>query len=129
MIVLRIVGIGIVTMILSLLIRQYRPEMAVAVSVCGAVLILSMCVPYLSSVIEMFKDIANGAGVNLSHIEIVLKIIGISYICQFAADICKDAGEASVAGKIELGGKIVIITLSMPIIYNLLDLVRDIINF
>lgn len=129
MIVLKIVGIGIVSMILSLLIRQYRPEMAVVVSLCGAVLILSMCVPYLSNIFKMFEDIANQAGVNLSHIKIVLKIIGISYICQFAADICKDAGETSVAGKIELGGKIVIITLSMPIIYNLLDLVNDIINF
>ena len=129
MIVLKIVGIGIVSMILSLLIRQYRPEMAVVVSLCGAVLILSMCVPYLSNIFKMFEDIANQAGVNLSHIKIVLKIIGVSYICQFAADICKDAGETSVAGKIELGGKIVIITLSMPIIYNLLDLVNDIINF
>ncbi len=129
MIVLKIVGIGIVSIILSLLIRQYRPEMAVVVSLCGAVLILSMCVPYLSNIFKMFEDIANQAGVNLSHIKIVLKIIGISYICQFAADICKDAGETSVAGKIELGGKIVIITLSMPIIYNLLDLVNDIINF
>lgn len=129
MIAFKIVGIGIVTMVLSILIRQYRPEMAVPVSLCGAVLILSICVPYLSSVIKMFEDIAKSAGVNLFHIEIVLKIIGISYICQFAADISKDAGEASIAGKIELGGKIIIISLSMPIIYNLLDLVNHIINF
>ena len=77
----------------------------------------------------VYKHSEIQTGVNLFHIEIVLKIIGISYICQFAADICKDAGEASIAGKIELGGKIIIISLSMPIIYNLLDLVNHIINF
>ena len=77
----------------------------------------------------MFENIAEESGIDTAYVKIVIKIIGVAYICQFASDICKDAGESSIAGKIELGGKIVIITMSMPIIYGLLELVSRIINF
>ncbi|MBQ3573357.1 MAG: stage III sporulation protein AD [Clostridia bacterium] len=129
MLIFKIVGIGVTGALLSLLLKQYKPEIAIAVPILAAAFIITMCAPYLKSVLAMFEDIANGAGIELSHMRIVIKITGTAYICQFAADICKDAGENAIAGKIELGGKIVIITLSVPVIYNLLELVNNIINF
>ncbi len=129
MLIFKIIGIGVTGALLSLLLKQYKPELAIAMPILAAALIITMCAPYLKSVLAMFEDIANGAGIELSHMRIVIKITGVAYICQFAADICKDAGENAIAGKIELGGKIVIITLSVPVIYNLLELVSNIINF
>lgn len=125
----RIIGIGIIGSILSLLIKRHRPEMAMAVPILTSVVILMMCIPYLSTVISAFEDIADRADIEFSHMRTVIKIIGVSYICQFGSDICQDAGEKTISSKIELGGKIIIITLSMPIIYSLLELVGDIISF
>jgi stage III sporulation protein AD len=53
----------------------------------------------------------------------VLKITGIAYIAEFGAEVCKDAGEGSIASKIELAGKVTIIVLAVPIITSLLDLI------
>lgn len=129
MIVFKIIGIGICGTVLALTVKQYRPELAIAVPVLSAAAILLLCVPYLSSVLTMFQNIAEESGIDTAYVKIVIKIIGVAYICQFASDICKDAGESSIAGKIELGGKVVIITLSMPIIYGLLELTSKIISF
>lgn len=129
MLIFRIIGLGVVAAALSVLVKQHRPELAMAIPILASVLILSMCAPYLAAVIELIEDIADRSGIELTHIKTVIKITGVAYICQFASDICKDAGESAVSSKIELGGKIVIITLSMPIIYNLLELASSIINF
>lgn len=129
MLVFKIIGIGICGTVLALTVKQYRPELAIAVPVLSAAAILLLCVPYLSSVLAMLESIAEESGIDTAYVKIVVKIIGVAYICQFASDICKDAGESSIAGKIELGGKVVIITLSMPIIYGLLELTSKIISF
>lgn len=129
MFIFKIIGIGIVGTILSLLVKQYKPEVSIAIPVLTGVAILSFCIPYLSELFRMIESIAKQAGIELYHLQIVIKIIGVAYICQFASDICRDAGETSIASKIELGGKVAIITLSMPIMYNLLVMVGKIINF
>ena len=77
----------------------------------------------------MFEDMANRVGLESQYLHMVIKIIGVAYLSQFASELCRDAGEGSMASKIELAGKVMILTLSMPVIYRLLDLVSDIINF
>jgi len=72
---------------------------------------------------------AERAGLESRYLAIVIKIIGVAYLCQFAAELCRDVGEGAIAGKIELAGKVMILTLSMPIIDHLLDLVGTIVNF
>ena len=127
--ILRIVGIGIIAAILSLLIKQYRPELAIAIPVLGGAAIFLCTAPYLRTIVEMFENLAEQAGLQNQYLRLILKIIGVAYLCQFSAELCRDAGEASVAGKIELGGKVLILFLSMPIVYQLLGLVETIINF
>lgn len=126
---IQIIGIGIITAILSLIIKQHRPELAVALPMLGAVAIILCIAPYLKGILTMFEDMANRVGLESRYLHMVIKIIGVAYLCQFASELCKDAGEGSMASKIELAGKVMILTLSMPVIYRLLDLVSDIINF
>lgn len=128
MIILKIIGISLAGAVLSLLIKRQRPELAIAIPMLTAAVVLTICVPYLTEVIDGFSELADASGVTLPHMQIVLRIIGIAYICQFASDICRDAGEISIAAKIELGGKIIIIAVSMPVINDLLALVNDIIQ-
>ncbi len=129
MLIYKIVGIAMAGVVLSQLLRQYKPELAIAIPVLASVLIIGACTEHLKVVLEMVEDIAKRAGIEPEYMKIVLKITGVAYICQFAADISRDSGEGAIAGKIELGGKIIILTLSMPIVYSLLSLVSRITNF
>ncbi len=129
MLIYKVIAIGITGAALSILVRQYKPEIAIAIPILTVLAILGICIPYLRVATDAFAEIAETTGIGLAHMQTVIKIIGVAYICQFASDICADAGESAIASKIELGGKIVIITLSMPIIYNLLELVYKIISF
>ena len=127
--IIKIIGIGVIGAFLSLVIKQYRPEIALTIPILVAISILTISVPHIKGLITMLEGIAESARIDIAMAGVVLKIIGIAYVCQFASDICTDAGEKSIASKIELGGKLTIVAMSMPIIYNLLELVSDIINF
>ena len=127
--IIRIIGIGLITALLSLFIKQQRPELAVMLPMLGAAAILFVIAPYLKEILSMFETIAEEAGLKSLYLHLVIKIIGVAYLCQFASELCKDAGEGSMASKIELAGKVMILTLSMPVIYQLLDLVGSIIRF
>ena len=71
----------------------------------------------------MIRSIANKASINTSFINLLIKITGIAFLAEFAVSICKDSGESAIASKIELGSKIIIISMSIPIISSLLELV------
>ncbi len=125
----QMIGIALTATALSLLLRQQRPELAFAIPVLAAIGIFLCVLPALESVFAMFFSMAEQAGIESKYLAIVIKIIGVAYLCQFAAELCRDAGEGSIASKIELGGKVMILTLSMPIMEHLLDLVGTIVNF
>lgn len=69
----------------------------------------------------MIEKIAVNANVNLIYVETILKIIGIAYIAEFAAQITKDAGQGAIASKIELAGKILILAMAIPILTVLIE--------
>lgn len=127
--IFQIIGVGFVSTILAIILRKQRPEIAFAIPVVATVIIVISVAPHIENVITIFENIAESAGIENNYIKIVIKIIGVAYICQFSAELCKDAGETAIASKIEFGGKIIILSLSAPILYSLLDLVRTIINF
>ncbi|HBS58556.1 MAG TPA: stage III sporulation protein AD [Firmicutes bacterium] len=106
---------------LILVIRQQRPEFALLLSLGLSVMIFLLVAGKISLILDLFNDLANRANVNQLYLNTVLKIIGIAYISEFGAQICRDAGESAVAGKIELAGKILILVLAVPIIAVVLD--------
>jgi stage III sporulation protein AD len=67
------------------------------------------------------KDIANKANINSYFLGIILKITGIAILTEFAVSICQDSGESAIANKVDIGGKVMIITISLPIISTLLE--------
>lgn len=71
----------------------------------------------------MIQSIANKASINTTFIVLLIKITGIAFLSEFAVSICKDSGESAIASKIELGSKIIIISMSVPIISSLLELI------
>ena len=125
--VMRIVGIGLIGAILSILLRNSKPEFSMLIPVVVSFTVLACAMPYLIRITEELSRMASSAGINSSYMRIVIKVIGISYLVCITAELCKDAGENAIAAKIELGGKLIILAMAIPIINSLLNLVREII--
>lgn len=122
----KIIGIGFIATIIIVILRQYRPEYAIYASIAGGVIILLMITDQISSVINLIENIASKTSVNTKFLKILIKITGIAILTEFAVSICKDAGENAIASKIDISGKIIIISISIPIIQALLETVMKI---
>ena len=127
--IIKIVGIGLIALVIILILRQYKPEYAIYVSLIAGILILTLSLGQLSGIINLLKDISSRASINTKFLSLLLKITGISFLTEFAVSISKDSGESAIANKIDLGGKVLIIVISIPIITALLEIVIKIIPY
>ena len=124
--IIKIAGIGLISLIVIVVIKQYRPEFAVYVSIIAGLLIMGIVISKLSGIVGIIKSLANKASLNSSFLSILIKITGIAILTEFTTSICKDAGEGAIATKVDLGGKIIIISMSIPIISSLLETILKI---
>ncbi len=121
--IIKIIGIAFLAVIIIVILKQYRPEFAIYASIIAGVLILALASNTLSGIIDMIKSISNKTSINSEFLVILIKITGIAILTEFAVSICKDAGESAIASKVDVGGKIIIISMSIPIINALIDTV------
>ncbi len=121
--ILQIVGIGIVAAVIIIILRAQKPEIALQASIVTGIVIFMLLASKLAAVVEVLESFADRADIKPIYFTTVLKITGIAYITEFGAEVCKDAGEGSIASKIELAGKVTIVVLAVPIITSLLDLI------
>ncbi len=124
--IIKIVGIGIIALIIVIVLKQYRPEFAIYVSILAGIAILLISIYRLEEVIELIQSISQKTAINNKFLSILLKITGIAVLSEFAVSICKDSGESAIASKIEIGSKIIIISMSIPIISSMLELMLNI---
>ena len=124
--IIKIVGIGLVALVIVIILKQYRPEYTIYVSIIAGVLILTLTMSKISGIINLLKSISDKTYINKQFLGILLKITGIAIITEFAVSICTDAGEKAIASKIEIGSKVIIIAMPIPIISSLLELIVEI---
>jgi len=124
--IIKIIGIGLVSLILIIVIKQYKPEFALYVSLVAGIIIFFMVMDKLSGIIDLLMNLSNKANINKDFIVILLKITGIAILSEFAISVCKDAGEAAIASKIDFGAKIIMVGISIPIIASLLEMILKI---
>ena len=124
--IVKIIGIGLIVVIIIVILKQYRPEFAVYISLLTGVLILVLVMDQLAGIISLLQSLANKTSVNMTFLSLLIKITGIAFLSEFAVSICKDSGEGAIASKIEIGSKIVIISMSIPIISSLLEIILKI---
>jgi len=122
--VIKIVGIGLVATILIVLLKQSnRSDFALLVSIVTGLIIFSIVIDKIQYIVDILNNLSRNANIEFTYFTTILKIIGIAYIVEFGAQISRDAGEEAIASKIELGGKIIIMVLAMPIMLTLMDLI------
>jgi len=126
--IVRVIGIALLTTFAALILKQNRPELAAIVSLTGGLVILLMFTQGLSSVINNLTQIVQRTGIRSDVFVALLRIIGIGYLTEFAAGICQDADNNSMAQKVTLAGKVLILILAIPIINNLIEVVLGVVG-
>ena len=121
--IIKIIGIGFIALIIIVIIKQYRPEFVIYISLIAGALILVLIMDKIEPIIELLTTISNKTAINNEFLKLLLKITGIAFLTEFAVSICKDSGESAIASKVDLGGKVIIISMSIPIIASLLETV------
>ena len=123
--IFKIIALGILICVVIMIVKQIKPEFAVLVLIAGSIIMLCYLFNYFTNILGFFDKIISKTGINAELFSIILKIVGIGYLIEFAANICSDSGNPAIADKIVLGGKLIILTVSMPIITNLLDIIVE----
>lgn len=121
--IIKIIGIAFIAVIIIVILKEYKPEFAIYASIIAGVLILTLASDTLLGIIEMIKSISSKTNINRDFLIILIKITGIAILTEFAVSVCKDSGESAIASKVDIGGKIIIISMSIPIINALIDTV------
>lgn len=124
--IIKIVGIALIALVIIIMLKQYRPEYAIFISILTGILILILVMDRLTGIINLIQSVEDKFSINTQFIALLIKITGIAFLSEFAVSICKDSGEAAIASKIEIGSKIIIISMSIPIISSLLEIILKI---
>ncbi|RUT36177.1 stage III sporulation protein AD [Paenibacillus zeisoli] len=114
--IIQIVGLGLLAAVLILVIKEQKPIFAFLIAAFTGITIFLLLISKISSIIDVLEELAKASGVQMIYLKTILKIIGIAYIAEFGAQIVRDAGQESIASKIELAGKVLIMVLAIPII-------------
>ena len=120
---LKILAIALITVFANMLVKQTKPEIAILISIVGSLLIIIMAVDSLSSIASSFYSIFKTTGVDTTLLVPLFKIIAVGYIAEFGANVCVDAGASSVADKILFSAKLIILTIALPIVTTVVNMV------
>lgn len=126
--IFKIAAIGLLTALSAALVRDSRSDVAFAVVVAGGAIMLTMLVDYFTGIFAFFDELVNKTGVDRGVIKTLFKIVGIGYVAELAAGICEESGAKSAGDKIVLGGKLIIFTLTVPILRFLLDIIGSLMS-
>jgi stage III sporulation protein AD len=121
--IIPIVGLAITATVLLIVLRQSRPEFALILSILVGTVIFLSALPKIGMVVSTMNSIASKVEIGSLQLGMLLKIVGVAYITEFGAQICRDANESAIAGKVELAGKVIIMVLAVPIVLVILDTV------
>lgn len=123
----KVIAIALVTIVLNVIVKQYKPEFAVFINVCGGLLIFILLIDEVKMVVDSMINIELKV-IDTSVISSLIKILGIGYVTEFTANLAEESGNKSIATKIIFGGKIAICVATLPIIKMLLNAILSLIR-
>lgn len=123
-----IASTALIAAILSLILKQYKPEYSLFISIAAGILIFLSVLAVIRPIMDFMGDLAAQTGLSGVYAEVLIKSLAVCYITQLASDCCTDAGETAIAGKLQIAGKIAILLIALPMFKSLTDLVTELIN-
>ena len=125
--IIKVVGFAIFATMLVVILKEEKKEFAVALSVIAGVMLLLFCISKIDPLINMLYELVEKSGINSSFLVIILKVIGIAYLVELGKNICQDAGQSAIATKLEMAGKIIVVSISLPIFTSLISLLVELV--
>ncbi len=122
-ILVKIAAVAVAGAILSLVIRKNSPEMSLLLTISLALIAISLAFDLISDVTDFLKSLADTAEISPAVLSIVLKTVGISIVTKLAADVCRDAGQSSVASGVELTGAFTALYISLPLFKTVINMI------
>ncbi len=122
---IKVVVIGIATVLLAMELKMHKPVLALILGMTGAVLITIMSLDNILPVFTQIQTVLDYLGEGSSYFTILIKALGVTYLCQFSAGICKDAGFGSLAEQIQVFGKLYIMLSGMPILMAFIETIQN----
>ena len=123
-----IVGAGLIAALLSMVIKQYKPEFGMYISLIAGIIILLAVIREITPVLDTIGELIGAVSLDAVYGAALLKALAICYITQLACDTCRDSGETAIAGKIEMAGKLAIVLVSLPLFKGVVETVVGLIN-
>ena len=126
--IIQIAMIGIGAVALALIVKQQKSEYALYLSLSAVVLILVFSMNRLQVVMETIRKIEQYTGIDVAMLKILVKLMGITYVAEFASEICKDAGFSAIGSQIEMFAKFSIMAVSVPVLLTLLETIEGLLS-
>lgn len=124
--IISICVLALVTAVIAVMIKQKNGEISLMLSISCGVIILVSLLSQISGIISTVNSIVAVSDMNIEYIKILLKVIGISLLTEFAVSVCKESGQQGIASNVLLSGKIMITAISLPLYTEILDTVLSI---
>ena len=123
--ILKIAALALCAVMIIVLVKNYKPEFGIFVAIVCSVLILYFLVDSLKYAFSYMSQLYDKLDYGKTYFPIIIKVLAIAYITEFTSQLCKDAGESSIASKVELAGKIIIFCVAIPVFISILNLVEQ----
>lgn len=124
MTIFSIVAFSIISCLLIIVVREYRADIALLISVGAGCMLLIVAVSRFSVLFSEIKSLVSSLSLNNEYIIIMIKALGISYITQFASDTCNDFGQTALSSKVQLIGKLLLSAISIPLMINFIKMIE-----
>ena len=126
--IVKIIALSLAGVMLAAVLRQHSPEYGIYAALAVGILILLYISGYLQEAIRFLTSMAERTGLGARSIGILLKVMGIAYLTELSAQLCKDAGYGAIAMKVELAGKLMILVTALPVFQSLVDLILSLLE-
>lgn len=117
-----ILSMLLIAAFLTVLLRRYRPELAMGVGIVAGAIALLAVLKTAAPAVSQLQALLDGAALPQAYTAILFKALGICLLTQLTADACRDAGESALAAKAELAGKLLLLVLSLPLFEKITSL-------
>ena len=115
--IVRIVVIGIVCAVVTVIVRQYRPDIAPFVQMAGIIAMTAAVMVFFKDILLKTQELFSGVEViNEGYLELLIKVLGVAVATKIGADICSDSGNSALATGVELGGKVLILSMCLSLL-------------
>ena len=117
--------LGIAAVLLAVQFRGSKPEYASYIGLAVSIIIFCFSMRQMETITGQFMKIRSYLSGSEEYLSILFRVIGITYICEFSSDICRDAGYQAVAGQIEVLGKLVVMFAGLPILFAVIEQIQS----